>query len=137
VKKYYFKVHPALYVFLIFMVGLGIYEVIVDNFYFAYTNIVVFGIPLLLLATIQLFKLNTLEIHQEKIVFGFFKRITILKKDIIKIELLGNKDINNIHIMIEHLKDGEKVQSNLLKTYHVKLIVIYYELLKFFENDHD
>lgn len=134
VKKYYFKMHLLLYVFLILMTVLGLYAVIVENFYFAYINITIFGLPLLWLLVIQIFRLDNLEIHEDKIIFGFFKRKTIFMKDIVNIELQGNLDINNIHIIINHKQDGKLTQSNLLKMYNVKLIKIYHELLKYLEN---
>ncbi len=133
-KKYYFKIHLLLYVFLILMTVLGLYAVIVENFYFAYINITIFGLPLLWLLVIQIFRLDNLEIHEDKIIFGFFKRKTIFMKDIVNIELQGNLDINNIHIIINHKQDGKLTQSNLLKMYNVKLIKIYHELLKYLEN---
>jgi hypothetical protein len=116
------------------MTVLGLYAVIVENFYFAYINITIFGLPLLWLLVIQIFRLDNLEIHEDKIIFGFFKRKTIFMKDIVNIELQGNLDINNIHIIINHKQDGKLTQSNLLKMYNVKLIKIYHELLKYLEN---
>lgn len=131
-KKYFFKIHPMLYIVLSILCGLGLYVLIFEEFYFAYVNIALFGIPLLLLLSIQIFKLDTLEIYQDKIVFGFFKRITIRKADYISIETIGSPEVNHFYVKIKYNFNGTTKEAYLLKMYNVKLIVIYRELTEYF-----
>ena len=132
-KKYYFRIHPLLYMVLSMLCGLGFYTAIFEEFYFAFALVAMFGIPLLLLLIIQIFKLGTLEIHQDKIVFGFFKRIIIRKTDFISIEVMGNMDVNEYYVIIKYNYQGTLKEAYLLKTYNVKLKLIYKELVEYFD----
>jgi len=133
-KEYYFKIHPVLYIILSILCGIGVYVVIFEEFYFAYVTIAMFGIPLLLLLIIQIFKLDTLEIHQDKIVFGFFKRLTIRKVDFISIEAMGDPEVNSFYVIIKYNYEGTRKEAYLLKMYNVKLKVIYTELIEYFDS---
>jgi len=132
-KKYYFRIHPLLYMVLSMLCGLGFYTAIFEEFYFAFVLAAMFGIPLLLLLIIQIFKLGTLEIHQDKIVFGFFKRIIIRKTDFTSIEVMGNLDMNHYYVIIKYNCEGTLKEAYLLKTYNVKLKLIYKELVEYFD----
>ncbi|MBU1093170.1 MAG: hypothetical protein KKH01_01770 [Firmicutes bacterium] len=132
-KKYYFKIHPLLYIYLSTFSGIGIYTAIFEKFYFGYVTIAMFGIPLLLLLSIQKFKLDTLEIHQDKIVFGLFNRKTIRKVDIISIEVMGNIDINRFSVIIKYSVEGVPKEAELTKVYNVKLRTVYKELTEYLD----
>ena len=131
-KKYDFKIHPLLYIVLSLLSGIALYTVIFEGFYFAFVGVAMFGIPLLLLLVIQIFKLDSLEIHQDKIVFGFFKKVTIRKNDFISIKVMGDLDVNEGYVIIKYKSDGVPKENYILKMYNVKLKVIYEELLDYF-----
>lgn len=131
-KKYTFKIHPLLYIVLSALSGFSLYTIIFEDFYFALVGLVMFGTPLLLLLVVQTFKLNSLEIHQDRVVFGFFKKVIIRRIDFISIEVKGDLDMDYGYVIIRYNSDGVQKEDYLLRIYNVKLKVIYEELVEYF-----
>lgn len=134
-KVYLFHVHRLLYLFLLMMTMLSIYVFVSQRFWFAWVDILLFGLPLMILAIFEIAHVGSIEITEDEIRFGFLRVHRIPKNQIKSFVLIGNVEMNRIHGELTYKDKGNTRRYEILKVYHFPLKKIAKEIQEWLGNE--